>query len=58
MSLLVMAGLVPPARPKPLRRGEGPAIHVFPAIIETKTWMPGIRLRQGFGGFGASPPKL
>jgi hypothetical protein len=24
-----MAGLVPPARPKPLRRGEGPAIHVF-----------------------------
>jgi hypothetical protein len=26
-----MAGLVPPARPKPLRRGEGPAIHVFVA---------------------------
>ena len=26
----VMAGLVPPARPKPLRRGEGPAIHAFP----------------------------
>jgi aspartyl-tRNA(Asn)/glutamyl-tRNA(Gln) amidotransferase subunit C len=25
-----MAGLVPPARPKPLRRGEGPAIDVFP----------------------------
>jgi hypothetical protein len=24
-----MAGLVPPARPKPLRRGEGPATHVF-----------------------------
>ena len=24
-----MAGLVPPAGPKPLRRGEGPAIHVF-----------------------------
>jgi hypothetical protein len=24
-----MAGLVPPARPKPLRRGEGPAIHVW-----------------------------
>jgi hypothetical protein len=24
-----MAGLDPPARPKPLRRGEGPAIHVF-----------------------------
>ena len=26
---LVMAGLDPPAGPKPLRRGEGPAIHVF-----------------------------
>jgi hypothetical protein len=26
---IVMAGLVPPAGPKPLRRGEGPAIHVF-----------------------------
>src|SRR5580704_18778002 len=25
----VMAGLDPPAGPKPLRRGEGPAIHVF-----------------------------
>nr|QDF39824.1 hypothetical protein FJN17_20945 [Bradyrhizobium symbiodeficiens] len=24
-----MPGLVPPARPKPLRRGEGPGIHVF-----------------------------
>jgi len=24
-----MAGLVPPAGPKPLRRGEGPAIHIF-----------------------------
>jgi hypothetical protein len=28
---VVMAGLVPPARPKPLRRGEGPAIHLFHA---------------------------
>jgi hypothetical protein len=28
-----MAGLVPPARPKPLRRGEGPAIHVFLARV-------------------------
>jgi hypothetical protein len=26
---IVMAGHVPPARPKPLRRGEGPAIPVF-----------------------------
>ena len=32
--LFVMPGLVPPARPKPLRRGEGPGIHVF---VETKT---------------------
>jgi len=24
---LVMPGLDPPARPKPLRRGEGPGIH-------------------------------
>ena len=37
---VVMAGLVPPAGPKPLRRGEGPAIHVF-ATSERKTWMPG-----------------
>ncbi|CCD90534.1 hypothetical protein BRAO375_1060005 [Bradyrhizobium sp. ORS 375] len=25
-----MPGLDPPARPKPLRRGEGPGIHVVP----------------------------
>jgi hypothetical protein len=25
----VMLGLVPPAGPKPLRRGGGPGIHVF-----------------------------
>jgi hypothetical protein len=24
-----MPGLVPPTGPKPLRRGEGPGIHVF-----------------------------
>ena len=28
ISSSVMAGLDPPAGPKPLRRGEGPAIHV------------------------------
>ncbi|GLH80104.1 hypothetical protein SSBR45G_50130 [Bradyrhizobium sp. SSBR45G] len=28
---IVMAGLVPPARPKPLRRREGPAIYVSAA---------------------------
>jgi len=27
-----MPGLDPPARPKPLRRGEGPGIHVFPRV--------------------------
>jgi hypothetical protein len=37
--MIVMAGLVPPARPKPLRRGEGPAIHDF--LVVAKTWMPG-----------------
>jgi hypothetical protein len=33
---IVMAGLVP-------------AIHVF-LDVETKTWMPGTRLRQSFAG--------
>jgi hypothetical protein len=33
-----------------------PAIYVFACGWHGKTWMPGIRLRQGFGGFGASPP--
>ena len=27
-----MPGLAPPARPKPLRRGEGPGIHVLRAV--------------------------
>jgi hypothetical protein len=35
-----MAGLVPPAGPKPLRRGEGPAIHVLESPGK-KNWMPG-----------------
>jgi hypothetical protein len=38
-----MAGLDPPARPKPLRRGEGPAIHVFVPHEESKTWITGHR---------------
>jgi len=25
---------------------------------DPRTWMPGTRLRRGFDGFGASPPKL
>jgi hypothetical protein len=28
------------------------------AARAAKTWMPGIRLRQGFAGFSTSPPKL
>nr|QDF40932.1 hypothetical protein FJN17_27035 [Bradyrhizobium symbiodeficiens] len=27
--MIVLPGLVPPARPKSLRRGEGPGIHVL-----------------------------
>ena len=37
--LVVMSGLVPPARPQSLRRGEGQAIHVFHGASET--WMAG-----------------
>ncbi len=32
----VMAGLDPPAGPKPLRRGEGPAIHQFPKAMDPR----------------------
>jgi len=40
INTFVMAGLDPPAGPKPLRRGEGPAIHVLLADIHhRKTWM-------------------
>ncbi|RJF75033.1 hypothetical protein D4Q52_10285 [Rhodopseudomonas palustris] len=35
-----MAGLVPPARPKPLRRGEGPGIHAFPASPAARRGCP------------------
>jgi len=31
---IVMPGLVPPAGPKPLRRGEGPGIHVLDATAQ------------------------
>jgi len=37
---VVMAGLVPPAGPKPLRRGEGPAIHVFELIKKVRRGCP------------------
>jgi hypothetical protein len=29
-----------------------------PYLYGVKTWMPGIRLRQGFGGFVFSPQNL
>jgi hypothetical protein len=32
----VMAGLVPPAGPKPLRRGEGPAIHALLCSLDAE----------------------
>ncbi|QOZ09167.1 hypothetical protein XH96_17730 [Bradyrhizobium sp. CCBAU 51765] len=34
--LSVMPGLVPPARPKPLRRGEGPGIHALLSHLTQK----------------------
>jgi len=43
---IVMAGLVPPAGPKPVRRGEGLAIHVFAA----KAWMPDVPFFEWLGG--------
>jgi hypothetical protein len=30
----VVPGLDPPAGPKPLRRGEGPGIHVFLTLLQ------------------------
>jgi len=43
-----MAGLVPPSGPKPLRRGEGPAIHVLPFFTQTTPvilgFLPGIHV--------------
>ncbi|RZN09028.1 hypothetical protein CWO91_19645 [Bradyrhizobium genosp. SA-3] len=33
-----MPGLVPPARPKPLRRGVGPGIHVFGGRVKERGW--------------------
>jgi len=39
-------------------RSPFPAIHVFLAVVLLKTWMPGSRLRRGFDGLDARPPKL
>jgi hypothetical protein len=33
VSYSVMPGLVPPARPKPLRHGEGPGIHAVLSVL-------------------------
>jgi hypothetical protein len=40
-----MAGLVPPARPKPLRRGEGPAITSYFTIVSYKSSHAGLLAR-------------
>jgi hypothetical protein len=46
-TLLAMARLDPPAGPKPLRRGEGPAIHAFDgAIPGSRFACPGMELKQ------------
>src|SRR6185437_1724596 len=39
--LLVMPGLDPPAGPNPLRRGEGPGIHVLPRSLPERRGWPG-----------------
>jgi hypothetical protein len=45
--LAVMAGLVPPARPKPLWRGEGPAIHAFgDRVTDVRSYL-GLRIAEG-----------
>jgi hypothetical protein len=31
-----LTGVVPPAGPKPLRRGEGPVIHIFSSLSANK----------------------
>jgi hypothetical protein len=50
---LVMPGLVPPAGPKPLRRGVGPGIHVLRNIAARMTWMEGTK--PGHDGITKSP---
>jgi hypothetical protein len=51
-----MAGLVPPAGPKPLRRGEGPAIHVFAAKTWTPGTGPGMTKRKSYASFSSQYP--
>ncbi|MDH6262774.1 hypothetical protein M2427_006724 [Bradyrhizobium sp. BR13661] len=49
-----MPGLVPPARPKPLRRGEGPGIHVLRA---KRQGVDG-RDKPGHDGWESSVPQI
>ena len=46
--MYVIAGLDPPARPKPLRRAEGPAIHEWAPFRVTYA-MP-LAIPRGFAG--------
>jgi len=39
----------------PVMAGLDPAIHVFVSQKESKTWMPGTRLRRGFDGLFSVP---
>jgi hypothetical protein len=38
-----LTGVVPPAGPKPLRRGEGPVIHIFSSLSANKNADPNTR---------------
>src|SRR4051812_48318193 len=51
-----MPGLVPPARPKPLRRGEGPGIHILASA--RRTWMAGTSPAMTEFGDTSSPPLI
>ncbi|OSJ27306.1 hypothetical protein BSZ19_34125 [Bradyrhizobium japonicum] len=50
---VVMPGLVPPARPKPLRRGEGPGIHVLCTVPQGVDG----RDKPGHDGVESSAPR-
>jgi len=40
VATLNLTGVVPPAGPKPLRRGEGPVIHIFSSLSANKNADP------------------
>ena len=53
---MVMAGLVSPAEPKPLRRGEGPANFVFGAARNAATDLQGRLAEAQFAATSANVP--